>query len=290
MIKHNKVKRIIKIFIFVLIVFIFFEKQVYSINEVNNILMEQEEIIDTENFMTESQKYIDTSFEGLNLKEIFSNLISGKLEGKSILEILKDKVLEEIKNVSYIISTISVIVIIHSLFKIISDNLENDSVSKIAYLVQYIMIVVFLVNIYSEVIDYIKEAIQNAVVYSYMFIPILVSICVSTGRYVSGTIAEPIILYFISITGNIISTIIIPLLLISTTFSIISNISDEIDLDRISKFLKSFSIGTLIFILTIFTGLLSMQTLITKSTDDLAIKGTKNVVSNAVPVVRQSIK
>lgn len=290
---YFKFRRVIIIIFLVFIFIIAFERNALSTNneiESSKIIAEQKEIIKDSDFFSLSRGHLKDSFNNIDLDSIFDKLLSGEISILEIVPYIKDKVIENVKEVLLIISVITMIVIIHSLFKIISDNLENDSCSKITYFIQYILIVIFLMSTYSEVINFIRNTIENVISYSYLLIPILVSISASTGAITTSSMIEPVILYTISITGKVISSIIIPLLLISTALSIVSNVSDEIKLSKISKFLKSFSIWTLVFILTIFSGILSMQTAIGKSSDDLAIKSTKNIVSTAVPVVRESFK
>lgn len=56
----------------------------------------------------------------------------------------------------------------------------------------------------------------------------------------------------ITFTGNIISSVLIPLILISTSLGIVSQISDKIQIKKLSKFFKSGVVWFLGITLTIF--------------------------------------
>ena len=79
--------------------------------------------------------------------------------------------------------------------------------------------------------------------------------------------------------------ILIPVVIIATVLGIISNISDEVQLNKLSKYMKSTSIWLLCIFLTIFTCLLTMESNLGKGVDQLATKTTKTAVSTFVPVV-----
>ena len=74
-------------------------------------------------------------------------------------------------------------------------------------------------------------------------------------------------------------------MLVSTVFSIISSISDKIQIDKLSNFLKSGIIWGLGIMLTIFVGLLSLEGTLGSSIDGLTAKTAKAAVSNFIPVV-----
>ena len=50
--------------------------------------------------------------------------------------------------------------------------------------------------------------------------------------------------------------------------------------------MKSSIIWILGFVLTIFTAILSLQSVVSRSSDEIAIKATKNIVSSSIPIVR----
>ena len=96
---------------------------------------------------------------------------------------------------------------------------------------------------------------------------------------------EPAILFVITLANNIIVKIIIPFSLISIALGIVSNISDKVRINKLSKFLNSSAIWILGIILTIFVGVTSLEGSITSSVDGLTAKTTKVAVSSVIPVV-----
>lgn len=106
-----------------------------------------------------------------------------------------------------------------------------------------------------------------------------------TGSITTSTILEPIILFLINFVGNIIQTLIIPLVLLFTSLIIISKISEQVQVDKLAKFLKSGIVWFLGIVLTIFVGVVSLEGTLSSSIDGITAKTGKAVVSSAIPVV-----
>ena len=103
---------------------------------------------------------------------------------------------------------------------------------KIAYFVQYIVIVILIMQTFSDVIIYIKDSVLKLVDYTYILIPILMTLLISTGNITSVSTIEPVILFTITIIGKLITNFLIPILLVSNVFSIISNLSPQINIEK----------------------------------------------------------
>lgn len=181
--------------------------------------------------------------------------------------------------------SVIVVIVIHSILKSLSDNLENKSIAQIAYYVQYILIVTIVMSNFGSIIELTKSTIQNLVGFSSSLIPILITLMVTTGNITSAGIIEPILLFLITFIGNIINSLLLPLVLVGTALAIVSKISDKVQIDKIAKFFRSSVIWALGIVLTIFVGVLSLEGTLSSSVDGLTAKTTKAVVSNFVPVV-----
>ena len=87
------------------------------------------------------------------------------------------------------------------------------------------------------------------------------------------------------IVTNIIANILIPVVLIIVVFSVISKITERIQIERISKFLKSSVVWFLGIFLTIFVGIVSLEGTLSSSVDGITAKTAKAAVSSLIPVV-----
>ena len=271
-----------KIILIIIIAIIFIPK---TVKAEDNTIATQKETFGINSFIENSKQYTGEFFADADISEILNSAISGKVDKskiyKKILNILGTEVQTGIKSLLSILA----IIIIHSILKSISESLENDSISKLIYYVQYIAIVTIIMSNFSDVINLVKQTSNNLIGFMNTLIPVLVSLMLYTGSITTTSILEPIILFLINFIGNLIQNILIPIILIIASISIISKISDQVQVAKLSKFLKSSTLWFLGIILTIFVGIVSLEGTLASSVDGITAKTAKSIVSSAVPVV-----
>lgn len=285
--------------IFIIIVMFFFigliTNKTFAKSNNNNKMQdykEAEEIINVQkdnlkisDFIKESEKYTKDNMPGLNLNEIFSSAITGDIDNIKMMHILFNLVSKELSNCLSAIVGIIVVIVIHGILKSIGDSLGNKGVVQIAYYIQYILIVTIIMSNFAEIIIMVKTSIQNLVTFINLLIPILITLLITTGSITTASIIQPIIIFITTLIGNFIVKVIIPITLVSTALGIISQISDKIQIDKLSKFLKSGAVWSLGVILTLFVGITSLESTLTSQVDGVSAKTTKAAVSNFIPVV-----
>ena len=258
--------------------------------EQSEILESQQKTLNISSFIEEAKKYSSNIYKDIDFNELFNSAITGNINNKTIINDILKILGKEIVGSVAVIGSIILIIIIHSIFKSLSEGLENKTISQITYYIQYILIVTLIMTNFSNILIMIKESIQNLVGFMNNLIPILITLMLTTGNIVSANLIQPIILFIITFIGNFITTIIIPLVLIATALGIISKISDKIQIDKLSKFLKSSVVWILGVILTIFVGLISVEGSLSSSVDGITAKTTKAAVSSFIPVVGKILR
>lgn len=273
-------KKIVLIFILILMIPVKVQAETEE-----EIMSSIEEKFNIGSFISQAEEYTGDFLDNTNLSDILNEAIQGKINNqtiyKKIIKILGKEVSSNIK----ILISILVIVVIHGILKSITDSLENSNVSQIIYFVQYILIVTLIMSNFTEIIKLIKETASNLVGFINVLIPLLLTLMVYTGSITTSTVLEPILLFVSNFIGNIIANILIPVVLIIVVFSVISKITERIQIERISKFLKSSVVWFLGIFLTIFVGIVSLEGTLSSSVDGITAKTAKAAVSSLIPVV-----
>ena len=290
---NKQKKKILKIvFIAVTLIFIFPTYSKMESQTSNNTaqideteILDQEEMFGVSSFIQNSKQYTGNFFDDIDIGEILNSAIKGEVDNTNIYKKILSKLDNEAQTGIRSLACILAIIIIHSILKSISESLENDSVSKLIYYVQYIAIIAVIMGNFSDIINLVKETTTNLIGFMNTLIPVLISLMVYTGSITTTSILEPIILFMINFIGNLIQDILIPVILIITSISIISKISDKVQINKISKFLKSSTVWFLGTVLTIFVGVVSLEGTLSSSVDGITAKTAKAIVSSAVPVV-----
>ena len=272
-----------KILLICFVLIISFSINVYAENE--ETIAEQQETFGVNDFLEDAEEYTGEFFEDMNIKDILNNAIQGKVDNSSIYKKILNLLGKEVKTTIVSLVSVLTIILIHSILKSISDNLENSNISKIIYYVQYILIVTIIMKNVSDVVGIVRESTINLVGFMNMLVPLLINLLLFTGKIATSSLLEPIILFMINFMGNIIQGIIIPIVLVVTSLCVISKISDQVQIDKISKFLKSGVVGFLGILLTVFVAVISLEGTLSSSVDGVTAKTTKAIVSSAIPVV-----
>lgn len=275
-------KKIILIFILVLII-LMLPTQVFAENE--EIMTSTQEKFNINSFLKDAKEYTGDFFEDVSITDMFNEAVQGKINNQTIYKKVLKLLGQEVTSSLKVLISILVIIVIHGILKSITDSLENNNVSQIIYFVQYILIVTLIMSNFTEIIKLVQEAANNLVGFINVLIPLLLTLMVYTGSITTGTVLEPIILFISNFTGNIIANVLIPVVLIIVVFSIISKISERIQIEKISKFLKSSVVWFLGIVLTVFVGVVSLEGTLSSSVDGITAKTAKAAVSSVIPVV-----
>lgn len=170
------IKKIVTLFILILI---FANKCVYATDE---IITSQMDALNISSFLEEGQEYTEDVFPDMDLNYILKSALKGEVDNKSlftrILAIFGDELVSAIS----LLGTILVVIIIHSLLRSFTENLNQEGISKIAYYVEYILIVTLIMTNFTNIINMIKDSISNLVGFINCIIPILLALMAASRK------------------------------------------------------------------------------------------------------------
>ena len=262
-----------------------FSLNTFAASTDEEMINSQKETFGISSFIENASKYTGEFFEGIDINSMLNSAIKGNIDNSTLYKKMINLLGKEVKTGIKSLVSILIIIVIHSILKSISENLQNDNVSKMIYYVQYIAIVTVIMNNFSDVISMVKETATNLVGFMNSLIPILVSLMLYTGSITTSSILEPAILFMINFIGNIIQSFLIPAVLIAATLSIVSKIGEKVQIDKISKTFNSGIIWILGIILTTFVGGISLEGTLSSSIDGITAKTAKAIVSSSIPIV-----
>ena len=277
-------KRLRIVILFFVIIILSITK-IYASQGQDDMIKEQQEEFGIQNFLKSSKEYMGEFFEDVDVNDILQDAMKGEVDNGSLakrfLSLLGKEFVTSIKALGSILA----IIVIHSVLKSISESLENDNISKLIYYVQYILIITIVLTSFSDIVKMVQDTTTNLVAFMNMLVPLLITLMMSTGSIATSGVIEPIILFMINFIGNMIQDVLLPLIMIFVALVILSKLSSQVKIDKLSKFMKSGIVWFLGIILTIFVGVVSLEGTMSSSVDGITAKTTKAVVSSAIPVV-----
>lgn len=117
------------------------------------------------------------------------------------------------------------------------------------------------------------------------YVPVFAGICTAAGNVTAAVSYNMIVLLLAEAAVRLVSELIMPVISVCMAMNIIDAINPSFSLSSLTGLLKKWTTLFLGFVMTIFSGLLSIQSIVGVSADTIGIKAAKFLVSNFVPVV-----
>lgn len=165
------------------------------------------------------------------------------------------------------------------------DSMTNQSLSKIFGVICVLVSVGIISAAVSESIEKSADALNSGGTFMIGYVPVFAGITASAGSVTSAAAYNMLVLMVAQTAVSISGELIVPALSVCMAVGIVEAINPDFRLTGITEALKkavSFVMG---FIMTIFIGLLSLQSIVGASADTLGVKAAKYVASNFIPVV-----
>ena len=138
---------------------------------------------------------------------------------------------------------------------------------------------------FSSLIGLGRDAIDSMDTFSKALLPTLAAAAAASGAAVSATAKQVATAFFADILITVIKNLLLPLVYAYIAVAAADAAVGNGVLKRIGALIKSFTIWALSLILAAFTAYLTLSGVISGTTDAVALKATKTVISSAVPVV-----
>ena len=207
-------------------------------------------------------------FDGSFLKKI-KKILGGEMDttAASYLGFLGDVFLGEFNKVLPSLLSVAAICILSGLINRTKTTLLSDSTGELINFVCYGVIILLVLSGVWELLDSTKVTVLRIKQLTNVAMPILLAMMSATGAAVGTKVYQPSVALLSSGITEIIANIILPMFIFTVVFSVISNLSKNIRLDKLSDFFKKTSVWIVGISFTVFTGFLTVQGL-TSSTID----------------------
>ncbi len=144
----------------------------------------------------------------------------------------------------------------------------------------------------SPVINCIKigvKAAQDCNVFISSLIPSISAVMISSGMPTTAGAYNMGVLAVCNITSGLLQKIALPFLGIYISLGFAGSVSQRSEITDMGNAIKNFMVWLLGFIMFLFTGFLSLQSIIGTATDNLAVKTAKFAISGFVPIIGSAV-
>ena len=241
---------------------------------------------------------IDDVLSSLNSNEleIFSaNSFKGKIESvingtfatgqKSIFTAIVNLVFDDILKYVPLLASIIIIAIICGFVSNIKSENNGKSIGDIIHFVCYGVIIILTMTGVTRLITSTSNTIQLIKTQMEVVFPILLTLMTAIGGTASVAVYQPAVAFLSSFIMQIFASVLMPLFIFMIVFTIVSNISTNVKLEKFTKFFGSafkWITGT---VFTIFMAFLAIQGITASTYDGVSIRTAKYAIRSYVPLL-----
>lgn len=182
-----------------------------------------------------------------------------------------------------------IVIMISAAMKNTGDTVENKNLTTVYDTISVLICVGAVSTPVINTIDYISETLFSGGNFMVSYIPIFSGVVAAGGNVSTAGVYHVILLAVCEIFTQVTTRLFMPLISICMAMSVIESINPAISLSGIISAVKKFTTWGIGLIMTIFVGLLTLQSIIGTSADTVAVKAGKFLVSNFVPVIGGAI-
>lgn len=208
---------------------------------------------------------------------------------KNFFQFIIKKAIQTLKQPIFIFANCLAIILITALFENFKPNFNNAELNGVLGIVTALCICAIIITPIITTIMSISKTINLFQKFMLYFIPIFTG-TIAMNFKTTTSIGYSSTLFFIAqFVSAIISNFLLPITSAFLAFSIVGSINSEFKINAITTTVKKIVIFILIFMITIFVGLFSIQTSIAVNADGVAIKTAKFVSGSFIPIIGNAL-
>ena len=241
-----------------------------------------------DNLSRETQGYMPD----INIKKIVLGLFKGNVavNFKNMFAGMGRYFIKEIIMNFSLLGKIVILAVFCAMLQNLHSAFEGESVGKLAYSICYMLLIILSITSFYTAVKIGTSAIDSMVSFMQSLLPTLLILLASVGGITSATVFQPLIFASISVISTIIKTVVIPMIMFSAVLTLIDNVSETVQISRLSSLIRQFALAIMGVSLTAFVGVVSVQGIAASSADGISIKTAKFAVDKFIPVVGGFLK
>ncbi len=266
---------------------VFAEENVYD--KLNDTVENQLKAIDWKGLQAFLEECGNEEYDLLNgsVLDKVKQILSGELtaDASTFLQFVFSALFSRLKNLLPVIIGIAVVCIFSGLVDKTKCNLLNNSTSGLISFFCFATVLMLLLAGVWNLLETAKNTIFMVKRLSNLAMPILLTFMAATGATTSAKVYSPAVALLSEGVTEIVANVVMPMFIFSVVFSVISNLSSEIKLEKLSTFFKNLSSWILGITFTVFTGFLAVQGLTASTIDGISIRAAKFATKTYIPIL-----
>lgn len=199
----------------------------------------------------------------------------------SIMNTVEQQAVTPLNCVVKIMGVVMLVALINS----VKSSIASSTLTSVLNSVAVLTVSIILIQPICHTIEYSATIIKLSADFMLAFIPIMVAIMLTMGQSLQSAGNYTIVMGAGTVVSQISTNILVPLLNTFLGMSVVSGISQKVNLSGFCELINKVVKWVLTFTMSVFTAILTMQSIITSSADSAGTKATRFAISSFVPLV-----
>lgn len=212
-----------------------------------------------------------------------------QLSPGAFFKMLWELLMRQIKKPLRTISAVVGVIVLCALIGGLKTASGEDSLSRTFTTVSVLCVITAVISPILNCVTETSRAIRDAALFMLSYIPMLAAALAASGSPVTGASYNMLLFSACQAVSQIVAQTLIPLMGVYLALCIMGSLVPEINIASASGAIRSIISWTLGFFLTVFVGLLSVQTMVAQSADGVTVRAAKFMIGSFVPVVGSAL-
>lgn len=177
------------------------------------------------------------------------------------------------------------VVMLVALINSVKSSLGSSSLTAVLNSVATLTVSIILIQPVCQTIEYSTTIIKLSADFMLIFIPVMAGIMLTMGQSLQAAGSYTMVMGAGTAVSQISNNILVPLLNTFLGISVVSGISQRVNLNGFCELINKVLKWVLTFTMSVFTAILTMQSIISSSADSAGVKATRFAISSFVPLV-----
>ena len=262
------------------------EELIDQIEESVNGQLEDLDLSGLESILNNLNKEQSEMFGSGTFIEKLQSILSGEFSDNagSVWEGILGLIFDELLNFLPLIATIIAVAILSGMIGDLR-GANSKSIADITHFVCYGVIIILVVSACTSILTLTSNTLQGLKNQIDVAFPILLTILTAIGGTSSVSVYQPAVALFSGTIMQIFTLVLMPLFIFSLVFTVISNLSSSVKLEKFSSFFNSLFKWITGAVFTIFMGFLIIQGITAGSLDTVSIRTAKYAIRSYIPIL-----
>ncbi|HOQ74812.1 MAG TPA: stage III sporulation protein AE [Limnochordia bacterium] len=215
------------------------------------------------------------------------DLTAGATTSRSVgelLALLLQSFLGELSLSLALLRQILVIGILAALLQRLSTSFGSKMVVDLAFAVCFLVLVLLGLQSFRLAAGIAQETVDTMVSFMHSLLPMLATLLVAVGGVTSAAVFHPLLWALVTTIASLVQHLLLPLILLSTAFSLVSSFSSEFAFPKLGGLLRQAVITILGVMFIIFSGFMVVRGAIAPITDGISLRTAKYLTKAFIPI------